>query len=83
MVDGTWARTSESAIFLEVHNRDELLVDIAGQVKRYPETLRLETPDVVDGAVMGGSKGMLKSLLGAAGMCKTNPHDRLFYRDGL
>jgi hypothetical protein len=38
--------SSESVIFLEVQQRDELLVDIAAQARRYPEAIRVETPDV-------------------------------------
>jgi hypothetical protein len=33
-------------IFLEVQKRDELLVDIAAQARRYPDAIKVETPDV-------------------------------------
>ena len=53
---------SESVIFLEVSHREELLADIARQVRAYPETLRVETPDV-GSATPKTSLRNLKSLL--------------------
>ncbi len=53
--------SSESVIFLEVQRRDELLADVAAQARRYPETIRVETPDVdPDGA--GASPSLLTPL---------------------